>query len=702
MDFDCGVENQAYFEGQFESRPMQIMSAKGHAKAMSLFRSGIYSDKVYAVVREYICNAIDEHSKYCPTTPVEVTLDSDGFRVRDFGKGLNKDSIFNIFGAFFESTRTSNQMGGYGLGSKSGHAYNDIFHITSYHEGMEYKASFVMEVVDGVDKSTTNITSIQPSTEPSGIEVWVPLVEKYDEANFREKIKAFTSMANFPIKFNGNLVEERKPTVVLNNKFFIYSHTESHAANTAFNVEIRMGSVVYKVPFEVNQKLVKSCYLVIDVPINTFPVPPSREVIVQRPDIIDRVHSYFEELHDEILKFLSEKFKNEPLSKLDIYNVARGSSVCFGMNDPWIAKPVYLGYIKTHHQTEIEELTKIPFNQIKLFEYQWGVGRLKRSDSVYLDPKQRMVLIDDIPFGEAKMAELQEKYFKDKDSEGNEIGRYSSFLYIKTSSEVIPDKNPDGTLNSNKKKPHVTYESDFKFEDVPEKWKFLFIDCRKIVWTKRVLEKSDNKITKDPNSEYFWAKFGKSPWQEETGSHWTEYCKSDYHLKRYYLHKSEGFDESHSRLLVRTQKAFYFFKSLGFLEFEEWFAERKDSLLNQHRKQLIYETIRKKSHAININSGVLHEQLKKVLCHNESLALACKKTYERLLEECQKKLKTKEIDKIDEFIKWVEGDSFEVGLLHLFPSDNVYKYGSDAMVYNKFNERVKKILNDKIEEHLTF
>lgn len=701
MDFDCGSENQAYFSGNFESHPMKIVSAKGRAKAMSLFRSGIYSDKVYAVVREYICNAIDEHSIYCPTIPVEVTLDSDGFKVRDFGKGLDKKSIINVFGAFFESTRTSDQMGGYGLGSKSGHAYNDIFHITSYHEGIEYKASFVMEVVDGVDKSTTNITSVQASAEPSGIEVWVPLVEKNDEALFREKINTFAAMANFPIKFNGTLVEEKKATAVLNNKFFIYANTDLYRSTT-FKVEIRMGSVVYRVPFDVNQKIIKNCQLVIDVPINTFPVPPSREVIGQRPDIIDRVNSYFEELHDEIIKFLSEKFKNNPVSKVDIYNVARGSTACFGKDDPWIERSVYLSYVKTYHQSEIEELEKIPFNKIKLFEYLWGSGRLKSADSVYLDSKQRMVLIDDIPFGEAKITELQEKYFKDKDSEGNEIGRYTSFLYVKTSAEIIPEKNPDGTPNPNKKKPHVTYESDFKFEDVPDKWKFLFIDCRKIVWTKRVVEKTDNKIVKDPNSEYFWAKFGKDLWEEKKGLHWVERCKGDHILKRYYLHKTEGHDESSARLLVKTKKAVDFFKSLGFLEFEEWFALRKESLLKQYRKQLIYETLLKKSYSIDRNNGILLERLKSTLTFKDSFSLSCKKTYERLISESVKELKTEEIDKIDKFINWVNGATFEAGLIHLFPSDASYKYGSDSIIYSKLHEQVKKVLDDKIAEYLTF
>lgn len=94
--------------------------------------------------------------------------------------------------------------------------------------------------------------------------------------------------------------------------------------------------------------------------------------------------------------------------------------------------------------------------------------------------------------------------------------------------------------------------------------------------------------------------------------------------------------------------------------------------------------------------------MKSTLTFKDSFSLSCKKTYERLISESVKELKTEEIDKIDKFINWVDGDTFEAGLIHLFPSDSAYKYGSDSIIYSKLHEQVKKVLDDKIAEYLTF
>lgn len=84
------------------------MDADGMLFAAHYLRDKIYSDKILAVVREYLANAIDEHRKFGISRPVEVTLPnsfSPDFKVRDFGMGLDDEGIRKIFGRYFKSTK---------------------------------------------------------------------------------------------------------------------------------------------------------------------------------------------------------------------------------------------------------------------------------------------------------------------------------------------------------------------------------------------------------------------------------------------------------------------------------------------------------------------------------------------------------------------------------------------------------------------
>ncbi|AZU98529.1 hypothetical protein [Acinetobacter phage AbTZA1] len=111
------------------------------AKAFQILSSGIYKNKIRAVVREVICNALDAHrlinssEKFIIKAPTEL---DPRFVVRDFGPGLSHDDMITIYTQYFKSLKTEdgNQIGGFGLGAKSPFSYTDTFNVTSYHEGI--------------------------------------------------------------------------------------------------------------------------------------------------------------------------------------------------------------------------------------------------------------------------------------------------------------------------------------------------------------------------------------------------------------------------------------------------------------------------------------------------------------------------------------------------------------------------------------
>lgn len=109
--------------------------------AFKMLSSGLYTDKVGAVLREIACNAMDAHVDIgTPDRPIEVKLPNaidTQFFIRDWGKGLSHDDVMHLYTSYFASTKqTSNDFtGAFGLGSKSPFSYTDSFTITSVFEG---------------------------------------------------------------------------------------------------------------------------------------------------------------------------------------------------------------------------------------------------------------------------------------------------------------------------------------------------------------------------------------------------------------------------------------------------------------------------------------------------------------------------------------------------------------------------------------
>jgi hypothetical protein len=139
----------------------------GMDTACYFFRDKIYSDKIGAVVREYVCNAIDEHKKFNIDRPVEYGVKDGKFFVRDFANGLDENGVRNIFGQYFKSTKsnTNESIGGFGVGSKAGHCYSDTFNVTSYHNGTKTIYSAVLGGGEsGVEVGTIYNLHSEPTT----------------------------------------------------------------------------------------------------------------------------------------------------------------------------------------------------------------------------------------------------------------------------------------------------------------------------------------------------------------------------------------------------------------------------------------------------------------------------------------------------------------------------------------------------------
>lgn len=157
--------------------------------AFAILSDKLYQDKELAIVREYISNAYDIHVQTGNLVPCEINIPdkiNPAFEVRDFGTGLSEEDIHRLFCTYFASNKneTNEQIGGFGLGCKSGFAYSDSFFVTSWFNGV--KTNYIMTKMGN---TPTCITSKSyPSDEPSGLKISIHVDKSFRFACLVSKV----------------------------------------------------------------------------------------------------------------------------------------------------------------------------------------------------------------------------------------------------------------------------------------------------------------------------------------------------------------------------------------------------------------------------------------------------------------------------------------------------------------------------------
>jgi anti-sigma regulatory factor (Ser/Thr protein kinase) len=306
------------------------MDAAGMNTATYFMRDKIYSDKIKAVVREYVCNAIDEHSKHNISSDVKISLLKDEdhsyrFAVRDFGKGLSESDVRNVFGMYFRSTKSksNDSIGGFGIGSKAGHCYSDTFFVTSHFNGTKSTYTCMLGGGDtGVPIGHIYKIDECPTSE-SGIEISLK-VENHDHNRFDKEILSFVRFSTANIiyigEFNSEPARPEKTVYQLkisNYNFRLIEHDANYCSLNKNLVYLQMGGVVYDtVKLNYNGPLIKDGHnLVVDIPIGMMSIPISRESFedtVSNNKIINEIESLITSLSEKDM----EPFKDKTLIDL--------------------------------------------------------------------------------------------------------------------------------------------------------------------------------------------------------------------------------------------------------------------------------------------------------------------------------------------------------------------------------------------------
>ena len=309
MKLHTAPQNEAIMSNVGEIGEFRIRNS---AKAFNILSSGLYANKIRAIIRELSCNAVDSHvAAGKQDTPFDVHLPNQlepWFAIRDYGTGLTHEQVSNIYTTYFESTKTDSNdfIGALGLGSKSPFSYTDNFTVTAVKNGV--KGIYTAFINDQGVPSIALMTS-EETTEPSGVEVKFAVNDRYDFSKFIDEARqvyiyfklrpVVSGVSNFEFRNVSYETENIIPGV--------------HSYKDGRNSVAIMGNIAY--PIQVpnteqslgNLRGLLNCGLEMHFAIGELDFQASREGLSYIPSTIEAIKNKLESVNSALTSVLAKE-----------------------------------------------------------------------------------------------------------------------------------------------------------------------------------------------------------------------------------------------------------------------------------------------------------------------------------------------------------------------------------------------------------
>lgn len=223
----------------------------------SMLYDKLYENKERTVLQEITANALDAHKAAGKEdVPVEIILPSGmnpELIITDFGVGMSKETIYEVFTVFGNSTKrdNNNEIGGYGLGGKTPLVLSDSFTVTTTHKGM---TTSVMCYLNG---SQPDFSTTEPVDEgrPDGTIVTVPVTdERVMDRLRKEAHNLFVLCPVKPAVFDvGYFTEIEKYYEDDNLAILSPSYNMKHCGGALNKVSV--GPFIYEIPSALRERL---------------------------------------------------------------------------------------------------------------------------------------------------------------------------------------------------------------------------------------------------------------------------------------------------------------------------------------------------------------------------------------------------------------------------------------------------------------
>lgn len=297
------TSNDVLVSGGQESAQFKIAQT---AHTFQVLSEGLYSNKIRAIIRELACNAVDSHKMTGQERPFDVQLPTRAeskFAIRDYGTGLSHEDVMGLYTTYMASTKqeSNEQIGCFGLGSKSPFAYTKSFTVRSFFNGeVRTYSAFIGDA--GVPECVLLATA--DTDQPNGLEVSFPTVRKdlhvWAEES-REVFRPFEQKPNFNsslevCEYKSATFEDELPC---GTRFMLHKYRMYNSPRM-----LVMGNVEYPIhslPENLTKRAAKfasNFSYTLFVPIGTVAVTPSRESVSWTPQSVANISLVFEELLD--------------------------------------------------------------------------------------------------------------------------------------------------------------------------------------------------------------------------------------------------------------------------------------------------------------------------------------------------------------------------------------------------------------------
>lgn len=299
----------------FEKKEIKLGN-KATEYILEMISSGIYSNPKGSIVREITSNCVDAHVASGQTKPYEVEFVEKNkltgnfenkLIFRDFGNGLDKQRIEDIYINIFESDKreSNDYIGAYGIGSKSPLAYSDSFNLVTCINGI--RTMYQIQKIS--DTKLDLITLIEePCVGENKTEVIISIKDE-DVSSFKNEINE--QLFYFKnIKVIGFAAQLAK----------IEYESDNIVAANSNNSNNELHCVVGTVSYPLDEKLVeytdrqynyRSPNLGLKFDIGEIKLSTSRENIRYIPDTIDKIKKKIEVARKEASAYLNAQFSSE-------------------------------------------------------------------------------------------------------------------------------------------------------------------------------------------------------------------------------------------------------------------------------------------------------------------------------------------------------------------------------------------------------
>lgn len=300
---------------------------KATAKAFEILSSGLYKDKITAILREISANAKDAHTDAgIADVPFDVHLPTTlepFLSIRDYGKGLTHELMLTLYQMYFGSLKeeTNDLIGGLGLGSKSPFAYTDAYTVVSRTDKRRTYDLYKDE--NGEPQIALRSTEELKADEKTGLEVIVPLANGYDAREFINKSVAvyehYPVLPNFTgASFPG--VQSYK-TLLEGKGWKITDRPTGHYSNS--NARVIMGVISYPIDGDsvvsvedghaikdlARAKQILKAPLDIEFPIGSLDITAGREELSYVKQTKSELRRRLVQIADEIAAKVASEFK---------------------------------------------------------------------------------------------------------------------------------------------------------------------------------------------------------------------------------------------------------------------------------------------------------------------------------------------------------------------------------------------------------